>query len=194
MKRKVGYTFLCFIFLLIAVSLFGQKQASPNSRIPQNKILIIGKSTLQTFTIRYYFSEQPKQTTSIDTNSCSLIQTELQIPVRELLFSNRHMRNDFLQLIRANKYPIIKIFYTPKIFKRQLNKQQQKIIPITIQITGVQKTYQVPVLFIGNNKAYTEMKGEVRLRLSDFHLKPKKYILGLIRIQETLRIKFILYF
>jgi len=64
----------------------------------------------------------------------------------------------------------------------------------TIQITGVQKTYQVPVLFIRNNSPYTEMKGEVRIRLSDFNLTPKKYIFGLIRIKEMLKINFILYF
>ncbi len=194
MKKKILFKIWYFIFLLIAVSLFGQQPASPNLKIPQDKIIITGKSTFQPFTIRYYFKEQLKQVGSTYTNSYLSKQTELQIPVNKLLFSNGHMRDDFLQLVRADKYPEIKIFYPPEIFKGHFNKQQQRIISITVQITGVQKTYQVPVLFIRNNRPYTEMKGEVRIRLSDFNLKPKKYILGLIRIKEMLKINFILYF
>lgn len=193
MKGRILFKIWYFIFLLITVPLFGQQPASPNSKIPQNKIIIIGKSTLQPFTIRYYFKEQLKQV-GPNINSCSSKQTELQIPVHKLLFSNGHMKKDFLRLIDADKYPYIKIFYTPEIFKGQFSKQQQKIISIAIQITGVKKTYQVPVLFIRNNKPYNEMKGEVRIKLSDFNLKPKKYILGLVRIKEVLKIDFILCF
>lgn len=191
---KILFKIWYFIFLLIIVPLFGWQPASHNLKIPGNKIIITGKSTLQPFTIRYYFKEQLKQVGPININSCSPKQTELQIPVHKLLFSNGHMKKDFLRLVQADEYPDIKIFYTPEIFKGQFSKQLQRIISITVQITGVQKTYQVPVLFIRNNRPYTEMKGEVRIKLSDFNLKPKKYILGLIRIKETLKIDFVLYF
>ncbi len=194
MKRKILFKFWYFSFLLIIVPLFGWQPASSNLKIPGNKIIITGRSTLQTFTIRYYFKEQLKQVYTKNVNSYLPKRTELQIPVRKLLFSNGHMKKDFLRLVHADEYPEIKIFYIPEIFKRQFSKQQQRIIQITIQITDVQKTYQVPVLFIRNNRPYTEMKGEVRIRLSDFNLKPKKYILGLIRIKETLKIDFMLYF
>ncbi len=194
MKRKILFKIWYFIFLLIIVPLFGWQPASHNLKIPGNKIIIIGKSTLLPFTIRYYFKEQLMQVDTININSCLPKQTELQIPVHKLLFSNGHMKKDFLRLVHANEYPDIKIFYTPEIFKGQFSKQQQRVISIIVQITGVQKAYQIPVLFIRNNRPYTEMKGEVLIRLSDFNLKPKKYILGLIRIKEILKIDFILYF
>jgi len=194
MKRKILFKIWYFIFLLIIVPLFGWQPASHNLKIPGNKIIITGRSTFQPFTIRYYFKEQLKQVGAININSCPPKQTELRIPVHKLLFSNGHMKKDFLRLVHADEYPDIKIFYTPEIFKGQFSKQQQRIISITVQITGVQKTYQVPVLFMRNKRPYTEMKGEVRIRLSDFNLKPKKYIWGLIRIKEILKIDFSLYF
>ena len=97
-------------------------------------------------------------------------------------------------MVHAPEYPYIKLFYTPEIFNGQFNKQQQKIISITVQITDVQKTYQVPVLFIIDKGHYTELKGQVRIKLSDFNLNPKRYLFGLISIKDALKINFNLYF
>lgn len=97
-------------------------------------------------------------------------------------------------MVHAPEYPYIKLFYTPEIFNGQFNKQQQKIISITVQITDVQKTYQVPVLFISDKGHYTELKGQVRIKLSDFNLNPKRYLFGLISIKDALKINFNLYF
>lgn len=194
MKRGILLKFWTFIFLIIAAPLSGKQPASSNSKISQSKIIITGKSTLQNFTILYYFQKQLKSAAPINENSYSPKQTELQIPVNELLFSNRHMKKAFLNLVHANRYPFINLFYAPEIFKGKFDKQYSKIISLTMQISSIQKTYQVPVIFIKKNRFYTEMKGDVQIKLSDFNLKPRKYLLGLIHIKDLLKINFVLYF
>lgn len=68
------------------------------------------------------------------------------------------------------------------------------MVPITIQITNVKKTYEVPVSLLQNAKTYTKLNGQIQIKLSDFKLKPKRYFFGLIRIKDMLNINFILYF
>ncbi len=103
------------------------------------------------------------------------------------------MKDDFLNLVHAGKYPLIKLFYNPKILSH-IESRDQKTIPITIEITNVRKTYQVPISHFKSRGPYTKLKGQVQIKLSDFKLKPKRYFFGLIRIKDKLNINFILYF
>ncbi len=194
MKIGTSLKVCYFTFLLFTIPLFGRQATHTNVIIPENKIIITGESNIQHFIISYYFRKLLKPANSINENLCPPKPEVLQIPVHKLLFSNRHIKTGFLRLVHAHEYPYIKLFYAPEIFNVQLNKQQQKIISITVQITDVQKTYQVPVLFISNNGPYTELKGHIRIKLSDFNLKPKRYLLGLISIKDALKINFNLYF
>jgi len=194
MKRGPSFKVCCFTFLLFTIPLYGQQPIHINPLIPENEIIITGKSNLQHFIISYYFRKPLKPANPINENLRLPKQEVFQIPVHKLLFSNRHIKTDFLRLVNADEYPYIKLFYAPEIFKWQHNKQQQKIISITIQITNVQKAYQVSVLFIRDKGPYTELKGQVRIKLSDFNLKPKKYLLGLISIKDALKINFNLFF
>jgi len=73
----------------------------------------------------------------------------------------------------------------------QINKKPYLFI---IQITSVKKTYQVPVALLKKGKNYTKLKGQVQIKLSDFKLKLKRYFFGLIRLKDSLKITFILYF
>lgn len=159
----------------------------------KNKIIISGKSNIQDFVVRYYFNKKLKASTAESADCSNSKEGIIQIPVHKLLFSNRHMKNDFLNLVHAKKFPVIKLFYNPGLID-QFGANKQKTVQITIQITNVKKTYQVPVSLLKKGINYTKLKGQVQIKLSDFKLKPKRYFFGLIRLKDSLKINFILYF
>lgn len=159
----------------------------------ENKIIISGESNIQDFVVRYYFNKKLKGSVPKSADFSSSEEGIIQIPVRKLLFSNRHMKNDFLNLVHAKNFPLIKLFYNPELID-QFGTKKQKTVPITIQITNVKKTYLIPVSLLKKGKNYTKLKGQVQIKLSDFKIKPKRYFFGLIRLKDSLKINFILYF
>ncbi len=191
MKKEFLNRILLFITLVFfAFQVSAQK---PGRFDGENKIIISGESNVQDFVVRYYFKKRLEITSSADTGCSSQQNGLIQIPVNKLLFSNRHMRDDFLNLVRANQFPLIKLYYDPKTLNR-FEDHSKKTVLITIQITNVKQTYEVPVSLLRDTKTYTKLKGKIELKLSDFKLTPKRYFFGLIRIKDMLNINFILYF
>ena len=190
--KKESLFKICFIsvLLLLVAPVLGQQPGNNNA---ENTIIISGESNIQDFTVRYYFKKQSKPTNGETTGLASPQHDEIRIPVNKLLFSNRHMKDDFLNLVHAKKYPLIRLLYNPEMLSR-LDTLKSKTVPITIQITNIKKTYKVPVSILNKEGVYIELKGLVQIKLSDFKLKPKRYFFGLIRLKDKLNINFILYF
>lgn len=177
---------------MIMLLIFPLSAKLPGRFSNENKIIISGESNIQDFVVKYYFKGKLR-TADTESADCSSPEGVIKIPVQKLLFSNRHMKKDFLNLVHADQYPYIKLFYNPDLLSQIKNKNQQNI-PITIEITGVRKTYSIPVSLLEEGKSFTKLQGKVHIKLSDFKLKPKRYFFGLIRLKDTLKINFILYF
>lgn len=180
-----------FTMILLTFPLLAQLPGRFSSN--ENKIIISGESNIQDFVVRYYFNKKLKGSVPESADCSSSQEGVIQIPVHKLLFTNRHMKNDFLNLVHGNRFPFIKLFYNPELID-QFGLKKQKMVPITIQITNVKKTYLIPVSLLKQGKNYTKLKGQVQIKLSDFKLKPKRYFFGLIRLKDSLKINFILYF
>ncbi len=191
MKKEILNTIL-LITILIGTVIPIQAQ-NPGRFEGENKIIISGESNVQDFVVRYYFKKKLEIAGPADTGILSRPEGVIRIPVDKLLFSNRHMREDFLDLVHAGQYPLIKLFYNPRNLNR-FRGQGKKTVLITIQITNIKKTFEVPVTVLENNDHFAKLKGQIQIKLSDFKLKPKRYFFGLIRIKDMLNINFILYF
>ena len=184
---------IIFSLMMILVALPLSAQLTNRFSSNENKIIISGESNIQDFVVRYYFDKKLKASVPESSDYSSVKDSVIQIPVDKLLFSNRHMKEDFLNLVHASQFPFIKLFYNPELID-QFGANKQKTVPITIQITDVRKTYRVPVSLLEKESTFTKVKGQIQIRLSDFKLKPKRYFFGLIRLKDVLKINFILYF
>jgi hypothetical protein len=190
-KEFLKKIILPFVMILLTLQLSAQLPGRYSHN--ENKIIISGESNIQDFMVHYYFNKKLKGSVSESADCSSSQKGVIQIPVQKLVFSNKHMKNDFLNLVHAKRYPLIKLFYNPELID-QFGANKQKNVPITIQITNVKKAYLVPVSLLIKRKNYTKLKGQVHIKLSDFKLKPKRYFFGLIRLKDSLKINFILYF
>lgn len=187
--------FLIKILFFLALMIIGYPLCAqfPGRFNGENQIIISGKSNIQDFVVRYYFKKRLKVVFHDSTDCSDTQKSVIQIPVHKLLFSNHHMKDDFLNLFQANKYPYIRLFYNPELLG-WFGKKKNKTVPIVIQITDVKRTYRVPVSLLKKDGSLTKLKGRVQIRLSDFKLTPKRYFFGIIHLKDLLNINFILYF
>ena len=191
MKKEFLIKILFFsVCILLVTPMFAQH---PGRSSDENRIIIAGESNIQDFVVRYYFKKSIRTINIESPDSTSLQKGIIQIPVNNLLFSNRHMKDDFLNLVHAKKYPEIKLIFNPRMLSG-LDTTKHKTVPIIIEITNTKKTYQVPVTCLNTEGVYIKLGGQVQIKLSDFKLKPKRYLFGLIRLKDKLDINFILYF
>lgn len=99
--------------------------------------------------------------------------------------AHRMITNDLKEVLKAEKYPNIKIDII------ELKKVSNKVTAVSnITIAGEKKQYEIPVEI---NEETKNVKGELKLNIKDFKLKSPKKILGLIKLNEEVTISFNLY-
>jgi hypothetical protein len=185
--------------LIIFTAYFAPKgygQHSPElsqAPIPENKIVISGKSNLSTFNIYIQFQHNTNVDAKTDTSCIIRNDKVLVLPVKNFRYSNPMMKNDFYHLVNANEYPNIKIYYSPSLLKSP-KPGAHNTFDFTVQIQQVCRTYEVPVEYVKTKENLHEVSGSFNILLSDFKLKPKRYFFGLIRLKNRLKIDFYLYF
>lgn len=100
MKNNFLNKILLFVTLvLVALPTLAQH---PGRFTDENKIIISGESNIQDFVVRYFFKGKLEVASPGDSAHISRQNGVIQIPVDKLLFSNRHMRDDFLNLVQAD--------------------------------------------------------------------------------------------
>jgi len=101
------------------------------------------------------------------------------------------MTNGFLEDIKAKEYPQIKINFLS--FQR-LPKYEQGIEKINchmmISLAGTSKTFNIKCILETDKSGFVHLKGEKFFKFSDFNLKPRKPMLGLVKINESLQVIF----
>lgn len=194
---KISGIHRLFVLLIFLGSYQAWGQAMDEASVlpdmkPDNKIIIQGSSNLSNFTLSLQFRKDNLNITSH--SRCSEPKDSVLIlPIANFTYSNPLMKRDLYNLIDAEDYPFIKIYYPPEMLSKGTTGDLQQFVLI-VQIRDVCRTYTVPVNYNQQSENIFEAEGSLHVKLSDFQLKPKKYFFGLIKLKNNLKIDFYLYF
>ncbi|MBN2638796.1 MAG: hypothetical protein JXR65_06885 [Bacteroidales bacterium] len=160
---------------------------------PENKISIQGSSNISDFTLSLEFNQNELKSTTKLPDCSAKDYRVLNLPVSDFSYSNPLMKKDFYHLIDAKNYPFIRIYYPPDMLEKETDKNSQEC-NLIVEIRNSCQKYTVPVKYSRISKNVYEVQGNLNVKLTDFHLQPKKYFFGLIKVNNNLKIDFYLYF
>lgn len=192
-NHKLMNTILKLIFFL-SLSIMAQ---TPVSIVLQknSKLSISGTTNAVGFKLyqegEKFFNKNINCLATKKQNKIVLSSNNLNISVKNFNSVNKMALQDFLELIKAEKYPNLTIeVHSLELFDKT-NKEADYIgtADVTIGIAGATKNYCVPIV-IDKKGEFFETKIQKRLSILDFGLKPRKYMFGIIILNEWIDIDF----
>ena len=187
---------LIYVIVLIFItttSLFGQKIANSDQRdikIPSN-VLIKGTSTLHDWES---IVEHTEAKITVDTGADFHLETlEVKIKAKSIKSGKKVMDKLTYKALKAEKHPLITfIFKSGKIVNENADSLTVKL---TGELTIAGITKEVPVLTT-INKLGNEiiLKGDYKLKMTEYGIKPPKALLGTIKTGNEITIEFSLKF
>ena len=181
--------------LFITAGLFGQT-ASVVSYSPENCTSFIdinGKTNLSNFHLSQVLDHQlylSVEDTHWSRTTDSSSMTEIHIPVKQFSTGNPFLYHDFLDLLKAREHPEIII----QIRREQLESVAfgtNSIDPqISITLAGITHTYKIECSVNSCSSHDLFLRGEKKLKLTDFNIEPPVKSLGLIHVKNEVIINF----
>jgi polyisoprenoid-binding protein YceI len=187
---KVLVLFLLFVYLL---QVGGRARSADFRGICQlARVRIDGSTNVNQF---HFYYDQPQEEdfslSSLSSNSSadpsSLV---FYVPVDKIDASNPAMLSDFKELLKASKYPKIRITLQKDELAGLFGARRVDSIPLAITIAGVTNDYDSPVEVVNNEENRVVVKGRTRIRLTDYHITPPHRFLGMIRVKDEVFINF----
>jgi len=152
-----------------------------------NYVFISGKSNINNFS--FYYDIPANRTDNILKTNIEKQNVEISIPIREFEASNPLMYEDFLNMLKASDYPLIKISFHKQQIPVATNISSVSNPEIIISIAGVSKTYKIPCSLL--NCSYgIYLTGIQTVRLTDFRLIPPVKLKGLVRVEDEINVDF----
>lgn len=116
---------------------------------------------------------------------------EISVPVKSFETSNKLIYKDFLELVKAEKYPKIIISIPYSQLQKFIKGYSDSITQIQITIAGVTKSYSIPgYLSSCSSSGSIFVNGMKNINLSDFNLDPPEKFQGLIKVKDQVKISF----
>jgi hypothetical protein len=152
-----------------------------------SKISINGSTNVSTFDCILNFTDAKSSVTAIFQISGNKIKFEdakLNLANSRFDCGNKSINKDFLEMLSTNNYP--NIVLDLKEITKSPNNENEILALVNISLAGCSKFYSVRL----NTAQGKSLKatGILKLKLSDFNLKPPKKVLGLIVVEDTLEI------
>lgn len=191
MKRYIGLLILSFIILQSVAA-----QPIVTAELQKNSSLtIIGSTNLLSFKLSQSGEKLSRKKLTIATtqsqNNLFLSQNQLSVVVKNFTSNNVIALNEFLKLIKSDKYPTlqfqIEYLDTPPISEKGYSYNGAALVSITI--TGITRHYSFPISFYSNGDLYA-VNGNKKMSIRDFGLTPKSKMMGLIKVSEWINVDF----
>ena len=122
----------------------------------------------------------------------------VEIPVESLTSGKSGMDKNMYRTLKADKHPVIT--YRLESAEIQPSQPAPRDLPgaeITVNTTGIvtvagqEKRMQIPMRIKRLPENRLEVSGETSLRMSDFGVPPPKFMAGLLRVGDEVRVRWI---
>jgi len=150
-------------------------------------IRIDGGSNLSTFSFTYSTSSLSDAWQIIEIKDTGFFS--VAVPVRDFEASNPLMYDDFLKLIKAREFPVLRIIISKKQLERSFKTERNSCPDIEIMLAGVTRIYKIDCDFYdcGNNLFIQGLK---MINLSDFNIQPPVKLNGLVKVKDEIEVNF----
>ncbi len=124
--------------------------------------------------------------------SVFFFNASLDLPVEAFDCKNRFMNRDFRDALGGGESPLIQIRVLETRFPegKRLIQDQVLIASVEILINGASKRTDVDVKIGHSDKLKFYIKGSKTLNMSDFNIKPPSPAMGLVKVDDTMDIRF----
>ena len=162
---------------------------------PESSISIHGKSNINTFDfVQSGVFTEPSIKILLNQNTQGLLTNSVSLPVdvRKFTCSNKKMLSDFLDLLNAEKYPVMNITVYKINIKTETTSTDKDFytgnVIVSITLAGVTSLYSIPFDAVSTSDRFVIL-GEKILRFSDFKLTPPVKFMGLIKVKNELHVQ-----
>lgn len=185
-----------FVFLILVIGVLGFTSAEYLKRTqvfvaPESQLVIKGKTNINKFSCTFNASnfKNPIPVYFQNENGKIVFQeTQLVLSTRCFDCGNKHMNNDFYDLLQAKAYPEIVLSLRSVRFESKYDNDNTLTADVDINISGVINSYKVPLKINGTDKM--EISGVLKLNINDFKIEAPRKALGLIIVSEFIEIDF----
>lgn len=190
---KFKLMILCSLFMLAATS--DESKEVVISFKPESTISIHGSSNVNSFDfVQKDAFIAPNIKILYNKNVQGLLTNIVYLPVKVSKFtcSNHKMLSDFLEILNADKHPIMGIsLYKINIITKKEN--YDKIIysgnvDVSIALSGITSLYTIPFDAISESGKIIII-GEKILKFTDFNLNPPVKFMGMVKVKNELHVQ-----
>jgi len=118
----------------------------------------------------------------------------IEIAVNQFKGANNRMRNDFLEMVNASEYPFIIMAIEPRNLAECRKDKGLSDFKTIITIAGVSNSYVVPCGIDTCKTSGYLLKGNLKVKLTDFKIDPPKKFFGLVKVDNEVLIDYVFRF
>jgi len=195
MRRRIdiGRALVQVILFVFLLHFGGRAEGADFRGICQlAKVRIDGSTNVNQF--HFYYDQPQEENFSLASLSAgSAVDASslvFHVPVDKIDASNPAMLNDFKELLKASKYPKIRITLQDNELANLFAAKRVANIPLSITIAGITNDYNTPVEVVNDEENRVVVKGRTRIRLTDYNISPPRRFLGMIRVKDEVFVNF----
>ncbi len=179
---------LFFGFLFIIGFSFNDPERTTKVRVAsESEVLISGTTNVNEFTCKYNLQELEMPIRLIyDERSEQILFKNAELTLINDCFDcgGKAINKDFQELLKTEKHPQVGL---KLLYVEPPSPNQSKVdVGVEIKIAGVSRKYQT-VLYCEQTKDIC-VNGTLELKLSDFELEPPKKMLGMIKVDDAIKV------
>jgi hypothetical protein len=175
-------------FLLCSTQIFTQTRNPVSySNNCNSFIRILGGSNISTFSFTCNTTSLSDAWQNDEIKDTGFLS--VTVPVRDFEASNPLMYDDFLTLIKAREFPVLRIIIPKEQLEKSFQTERTSCPDIEIMLAGVTRIYKIDcnIYACGNNLF---IRGLKMLKLSDFNIKPPVKLNGLVKVKDEIEVNF----
>lgn len=194
MKKLIS----CFLFMVVFSTIgFAESVERDFLIMKGSQMMILGEANIHHFSchLKNVFDQTPfKLRGVLDGKRIYLKIGRIKFPIKKLDCGSDKINEDMYDLLKAKKHPEITLdfldFSAPEWKKTGKYYKSTAHAKININLAGKTISYFVHLDLIKVSENNIILKGQKKLNMTDFEIKPKTYLFGLVKIKEMIEIDF----
>lgn len=196
---KAFLKYITFFACCILFHSFGEREKMVGKEytfqiLPESFILINGSSNVNKFSCRV---NRPSYVTPLKLNILSdysvRMNGSIKVNVAEFDCKHRVLTNDLRKTLKEETHKQMTVYFA-SLDQLPLDSRKEQVIngTILIELAGIKKAFNVPLVFIQTEEGKFQLKGSRSFSFEDFSLEPPKKAGGIIKVKNDFNTTFVL--